>query len=392
MDLDGLQRSIQYKYKYYCEMCKKQCKDANGFKCHCNTEHHKQMMKLLAENQSYYINKFSEEFESGFLSLLRSKYLNVPVAANKVYSQFGHDRYNVRLNSTRWPTLTSFLEHLAAAGKCQLNKTEKGWMLLCGTGRKEVVKGEDKEMVRQRESKREGKRLQKLIERADRLTQAAEIVSTPLVRKENEVISIEMSATNPGKNPNPENPPAPKDVPAKPELDEKEKEFEQYIKKKERETEREQGKRGVKRRSEREYWEGELSKFIEEKKKRQEENEPPSKSEDVPWIAEGIVVKVVDEAIAKGKYYKKKGLILKIHNEYVAEVKMLEGGDVIKIDQAYLETVVPGIGAQVLLLVGDYRGERGTMRGLFIDEAKARIEVQHGKVLKVPYEGFSKLP
>eukprot|EP00826_Nyctotherus_ovalis_P016767 TRINITY_DN14880_c0_g1_i3.p1 TRINITY_DN14880_c0_g1~~TRINITY_DN14880_c0_g1_i3.p1 ORF type:complete len:244 (-),score=82.13 TRINITY_DN14880_c0_g1_i3:43-774(-) len=212
MDLDGLQRSIQYKYKYYCEMCKKQCKDANGFKCHCNTEHHKQMMKLLAENQSYYINKFSEEFESGFLSLLRSKYLNVPVAANKVYSQFGHDRYNVRLNSTRWATLTSFLEYLAATGKCQLNKTEKGWMLLCGTGKKEVVKGEDKEMVRQRENKREGKRLQKLIERADKLTQATEILSTPLVRNQNEVITIQLNPGNPDKDANPDNVPVSKDA------------------------------------------------------------------------------------------------------------------------------------------------------------------------------------
>ena len=131
MDLDSLQKLALYKQKYYCEMCKKQCKDGNGFKCHCNTEHHKQMMRLLSENPDHFIEQYSAEFEDSFLQLIRRKFLNMRVDACKVYSQYIHDRRNVHLNSTKWSTLTTFLEYLGEHNKCQVAKTEKGWELLC---------------------------------------------------------------------------------------------------------------------------------------------------------------------------------------------------------------------------------------------------------------------
>jgi len=387
MDLDGLQRSIQYKYKYYCEMCKKQCKDANGFKCHCNTEHHKQMMKLLAENQDYYVSKFSEEFESGFLSLLKSKYLNIPVSASKVYSQFGHDKYNVRLNSTRWATLTSFLEHLAATGKCKLNKTDKGWMLLCGEKEKDFTKvreEKDKETVKRKENRREEKRLKKLIENADKLANSSQLAPMPLIRSSNEAITIELNSSK--KEDEEANAKKHTETSVKAELDEREKEFEKHIKEKEKEAQRELGKKET--HNERDYWKKELTEFIEEKKAKQE---PQSKPKETPWITENIVVKIIDKSIGKGKYYKKKAIIHKIHNNYVAEIKIIDSGDIMKIDQANLETVIPNINGKVLLLIGKYKGEKGIMRGLYIDEGKASIEVSDGRVLKVPYEGFSKI-
>ncbi len=44
------------------------------------------------------------------------------------------------------------------------------------------------------------------------------------------------------------------------------------------------------------------------------------------------------------KFYKRKGKILECKGRYMAVVKMLETGDIIKIDQAHLETVIPAIG------------------------------------------------
>lgn len=129
-----------YKQKFFCEMCKKQCKDANGFKCHCNTEYHKQMMKLLSENPQHFIEKYSSEFESSFIQLLKRKYLNTPVDACKVYGQFAHDRNNVHLNSTKWTTLTSFLQYLANENKCELIKTDNGWNLLYSEDEKRFAK------------------------------------------------------------------------------------------------------------------------------------------------------------------------------------------------------------------------------------------------------------
>ena len=32
------------KLKFYCQICEKQCRDANGFKCHCTSDAHLRQM------------------------------------------------------------------------------------------------------------------------------------------------------------------------------------------------------------------------------------------------------------------------------------------------------------------------------------------------------------
>ena len=55
------------------------------------------------------------------------------------------------------------------------------------------------------------------------------------------------------------------------------------------------------------------------------------------WISKGLVVKVMSEQLHD--YYRKKGTIVSLPDQYVAEVEMLDSGDVLRIDQAELETV-----------------------------------------------------
>lgn len=38
------------KLRWYCEMCQKQCRDENGFKCHQTSEGHLRQMRIFAEN------------------------------------------------------------------------------------------------------------------------------------------------------------------------------------------------------------------------------------------------------------------------------------------------------------------------------------------------------
>lgn len=59
------------------------------------------------------------------------------------------------------------------------------------------------------------------------------------------------------------------------------------------------------------------------------------------WITKGIVVKVVNKKLADGAYYKLKGVIKQVHDTYLAEIEMLDSGDIIKIDQTFCETVIP---------------------------------------------------
>lgn len=50
-------------------MCKKQCRDQNGFKCHLTSETHQRQLLLFAENPDTYLKEYSEEFENNFLKV-----------------------------------------------------------------------------------------------------------------------------------------------------------------------------------------------------------------------------------------------------------------------------------------------------------------------------------
>lgn len=51
-------------------MCKKQCRDQNGFKCHLTSETHQRQLLLFAENSNTYLKEYSEEFENNFLKVV----------------------------------------------------------------------------------------------------------------------------------------------------------------------------------------------------------------------------------------------------------------------------------------------------------------------------------
>ena len=51
------------KLRWYCQMCGKQCRDENGFKCHLNSDSHKRQMMVFGEAPDRVIEGFSEEFE-----------------------------------------------------------------------------------------------------------------------------------------------------------------------------------------------------------------------------------------------------------------------------------------------------------------------------------------
>lgn len=66
-------------------------------------------------------------------------------------------------------------------------------------------------------------------------------------------------------------------------------------------------------------------------------------------------------------------MVEKVIGKYVGEVAMIDTGDVIRIDQAELETVLPSPGGRVLVVNGPYRGTKGRLLG--IDAKKFQAEV-----------------
>ncbi|XWS66002.1 hypothetical protein CRYUN_Cryun05aG0162700 [Craigia yunnanensis] len=107
-------------------MCQKQCRDENGFKCHCMSESHQRQMQIFGQNPDRIVSGYSEEFEQNFLDLMKRSHRFSRVAATVVYNEFINDRHHVHMNSTQWATLTEFVKYLGRTGKCKVEETPKG--------------------------------------------------------------------------------------------------------------------------------------------------------------------------------------------------------------------------------------------------------------------------
>jgi len=97
MKSKGLQR-----LRWYCQVCEKQCRDENGFKCHAQSESHLRQMLVVGEHAGSHIAGFSGEFQSTFVSLLsrRSVFLDI------VYFVTGY-----RLNTDLEPNALQQIEY-----------------------------------------------------------------------------------------------------------------------------------------------------------------------------------------------------------------------------------------------------------------------------------------
>ncbi|KAL7723001.1 DNA/RNA-binding protein Kin17 WH-like domain-containing protein [Entamoeba marina] len=130
-------RGLQ-KTKWYCQMCQKQCRDENGFKCHCESEGHRRMIELYASNPTKYQGAFSKQFEDGFLAILQHRHHHSKIRANVVYNEYIQDKTHTHLNGTRWTSLSGFIRYLQSKGLIDVEESDEGLMI-------ELVKEENEE-------------------------------------------------------------------------------------------------------------------------------------------------------------------------------------------------------------------------------------------------------
>ena len=124
MKAKGLQR-----LRWYCQICQKQCRDENGFKCHTQSESHLRQMLVVGESAGKHIADFSSQFQHDFVQLLSRRFGTKRVKANTVYQEFIQDKNHLHMNATRWVTLTEFVKHLGRTGVARVDETEKGWFI-----------------------------------------------------------------------------------------------------------------------------------------------------------------------------------------------------------------------------------------------------------------------
>nr|ACO11746.1 KIN, antigenic determinant of recA protein homolog [Caligus rogercresseyi] len=367
------------KLRWYCQMCQKQCRDENGFKCHTMSESHQRQLLLFAEKPNRFLGEFSQEFESGFMNLLKRRFGTKRVNANQVYQEYIKDKDHVHMNGTRWSSLTGFVLHLGRCGKAKVDDTEKGWYIAWidrdpdTIARQEALAKKDK-MVKDDEE-RLLDFISKQVERAkdDESSSPAEGSTLKELKREHEDEKLQLDMklikkveetkvlghsvfkkpSDPDKSSRRDPPPKRKKISA---LDE-------------------------------------IKEEIESKKKLEAQKHKKKKSDSIKdhWLVEGIVVKIVTKSLGD-KYYKAKGVVKSVVDRYGAVVSLIKETGKIKLDQEHLETVVPSPGRNVLVLNGLYRGEVGVLKSILVEEFSALIELKEdGSVVKIPYEHFSKL-
>jgi DNA/RNA-binding protein KIN17 len=112
------------------------------------------------------------------------------------------------------------------------------------------------------------------------------------------------------------------------------------------------------------------------------------------------LVRIISKNLADGRYYRRKAVITKVLDDsFIAEVETLDsgpdaqdGGDLIRIDQEDLETIIPKEGKKVRILNGRGRGKKAMVVSLDKDQERATLALDDGTILeRVDYQDISKM-
>jgi len=422
------------KLKFFCQMCNKQCRDENGFKCHLTSNFHLRNMKNFCSNASGMLDTFSADFEKCYLDTLYRRHRTKRMNANGVYQEVIQDKEHVHMNATKWATLTDFVQYLGKMGKCVVEETERGWYVTFIERDPEILAQQENYKKRveaeKREEKKAAKRMEmQRIEAAKMMDRAGVGVNievsnlnrtgddAPIAlklgglaggtkskakasddkkkakkKKKESVFGNDNDDDNDGEDE--ERLRAEMNKPIQ-QAEAMMKEFETNRKRKRNHTEEEQ-----------QY---DMDSFNNSNKKQnnisanENRNADTDDVEDIRkkhWIRKDILTRIISKKIKNGKYYKRKCIINKVYDKYIAKVEVLDsgpraddGGDVFEIDQDDLETVIPKVGKNVMILNGRGRGMVAEL--MSVDEKKCRGTLQlldsNIIVKKVNYNDFSKV-
>ena len=421
----GLQR-----LRWYCQMCEKQCRDENGFKCHTRTEAHLRQMALFTQSSDSFVERFSQQFSSGYMAVLRRQG-GRQVKANHVYTQYIADKEHVHMNATKWDTLSSFVSYLGKQRLADVEQDEHGDWLVRYIDRdprllerqQEVEKKASRERSREQE---EAERIEaemasaELIQRQQQqqTQQRGESVESDSTSEQHErrqaederrqrewldgdrtaassqgagrltislarpsaSASVSVGAAHQSSRGTAETTNAALWMAASTQRTDEEKERESIAS----DARSSAGKAGARKRSAVEL-------VMEEEQQRkqramasrpppqplQSPSAPPSAHLAAPWLSVGLVVKVLNRSLHTGRYYGQKGRVEAVEDAgYTALVRPADSTLApLRVDQKELQTVIPAIGYTVRIVAGKRRrGETATLSRLSDDQSTCTVE------------------
>lgn len=309
------------------------------------------------------------------------------VHANMVYQEYIHDRNHLHMNATRWETLTGFVKWLGREGKCTVDQTEKGWFITWIDRNPDTIARQEALAKKERMDKDDHERtlsfVNKQVQRAAQTNKDADEPSFTEFKKnsDEEKVSFKMPSG-----------PAPKSKEKSEEtLPSIAKEFFADVSEDRPQRKKTDGedkhKRDSRKCEKRKMNLDEL--IVEEEAKKEKLNRKNY------WLAKGIVVKIVTKLLGE-KYYKKKAVVKEVKDLYGCVVQVLDTDDVLKLDQVYLETVIPAIGRRIRIVNGAYRNHVAVLDSLdektFCCTVKIDSGPLQGRIVNgVQYEDISKI-
>lgn len=381
--------------RLYCQMCEKQCRDENGFKCHAATPAHQTNLALFASQPELFVDRFSKQFLSGFIGVLQQRYGSNPVAANTVYQDYIKDKEHVHMNSTRWSTLSEFAKDLGRRGICRVDERDGAlWVVFIDRHAIErKQRAQEIDRIRLDDEERAEQSLARQMENVlgdmeddtreydekpaaplapvdIRLSHgsAAERVSLSKTVSESAFKSLKSSKLADGGRNNEETDIRRRDRKKKlTVLDE--------IMAEDRAREEAlqtrfgafSGLRSTAAAVHREEIGSDKKHHVatpDVSAKPAAIAKRPGKAPPLtaPWLCVGITVKCVTKSLKGGPYYKQKGIVQSLRDKYTAVVRLNESEAVLEMDQDDLETVLPKPGGPVVFLRGEHKGKRGILQ------------------------------
>lgn len=382
--------------RWYCQMCQKQCRDENGFKCHTQSAGHQRQLAIFAESPTGFISQFSQTFRTDFLSVLRQRYGISQVNANSVYQEYIKDRHHIHMNATKWTTLSEFVKDLGKEGLCKVEDRDDGFWIAF-VDRQEA---ERERKARERDTflLQEEHRADQLLQRQIQIAQSSSVfpkspsrekrfegpsasvpalpVSSSPVRMHLSKRRVPLSIPEPFSNP----------------LD--------LLSNKTRRT--------VLPKSKSRFRDGPVETASPPSNQRSPTVDKPDSQcsrfgeketlhadhpDGVPWLSENIIVKVKNNEVGNGAFFGKKGKVTRVVDDFGARVAMFDCKTVLELDQDDLETVIPKAGGVVLLLRGPNRGQKAIVKSINVDQfnVSATLLDTDEDIGNVDYESISRV-
>ncbi len=374
------------KLRFWCEMCEKQCRDANGFKCHLTSESHLRQMKLFSENANSIVRQKSNEFEKLFLDTLRLRHSTVMVNANNVYQEIIRDKQHVHMNATHWATLSDFVQYLGKMGKAKVEETERGWYIQYRPV--QTIQQQEEALRRQQQAAADEQAEEAYQEKMMQLRQEqlAQIMGTSKVseptelekeRKEQIKVQLSSKGLQPNNNTSRSN-------------KRKVSVFGEDDKDDDSANQADSRPAGP----------PPIPKTKESTKKQRVTDERDSNSkhskinkisatadEEEPWLIKGILVRIIQK---KSEYFKQKAVIDQLSDPFTAQVSLLRDESIrLSFDQRHLETVIPKEdNAKVYIVRGPDRGSKAKV--VQVDKRKQRAVLRiHDRHVELDLDDFS---